>query len=277
MSVSETRYPCDARAASTAFDQIAESYDDLFTRSVVGRAQRTAVWHVLTQTFRRGDRVLELNCGTGEDALFLARAGVSSVACDASAAMIEVARRRKASEGEALPMEFRICRTEEIQSLARNVLSFDGVLSNFAGLNCVDDLRTVARDLAPMIKQGAQMILCLSNRICIWEILWFGAHLNFRKALRRISGRSVGHIGEAEVRVSYPTVKQVRQAFAPWFRLKFVQAIGLWVPPSYLEHWAAKHRQIISHLASADGLFSRLPILRILGDHVLLRLERVSS
>lgn len=276
MSVSETRYPCGARVASTAFDQIAESYDDLFTRSVVGRAQRAAVWDVLVQTFRSGNRVLELNCGTGEDALFLARAGVSTVACDASATMIEVAR-RKVAEGEALPIEFRICRTEEIQSLGRKLVNFDGAVSNFAGLNCVEDLRTVAQDLAPMIKQGGQMILCLSNRICIWEILWLGAHLKFRKALRRISGRGVGHIGEAEVRVWYPKVKQVRQAFAPWFRLKFVQGIGLCVPPSYLERWAAKHREVISHLAAADALFSRLPILRILGDHVLLRLERVSS
>lgn len=82
--------------AGLAFDSIAEQYDDIFTRSLIGRAQRDAVWDVLRRTFRTGERILELNCGTGEDALFLSRLGVSVVACDASKRMIAVAARRMA-------------------------------------------------------------------------------------------------------------------------------------------------------------------------------------
>ena len=49
------------------------SYDDLFTRSAIGRAQREVVWKILFRHFDPGDHILELNCGTGEDAVFLAR------------------------------------------------------------------------------------------------------------------------------------------------------------------------------------------------------------
>ena len=56
---------CRGHRAGLAFDSIAEQYDDIFTRSLIGRAQRDVVWDVLQKTFRRGDRVLELNCGTG--------------------------------------------------------------------------------------------------------------------------------------------------------------------------------------------------------------------
>ena len=56
-----------------AFDSLAAKYDDLFTRSMIGRAQRGAVWDALIDTFEPGSHILELNCGTGEDALFLAR------------------------------------------------------------------------------------------------------------------------------------------------------------------------------------------------------------
>ncbi len=69
-----------------AFDSLAARYDDLFTRSMIGRAQRGAVWDVLLDTFEPGSHILELNCGTGEDALFLAQHDVSVVACDASEA-----------------------------------------------------------------------------------------------------------------------------------------------------------------------------------------------
>ena len=88
--------------AGLAFDSLAERYDDIFTNSLIGRAQRHAVWTVATQTFQRGDHILELNCGTGEDALFLARLGMSVFACDASEKMIAVATRRRAVEAPTL-------------------------------------------------------------------------------------------------------------------------------------------------------------------------------
>src|SRR5208282_6229160 len=85
--------------AANAFDRAAGSYDELFTRSTIGQAQRKQVWERLLRVFAPGERILELNCGTGEDARFLARQGRSIVACDASMEMIEVARRRNLGEG----------------------------------------------------------------------------------------------------------------------------------------------------------------------------------
>lgn len=277
MNLSIVCGPSCENAAHTAFDQIAESYDEVFTRSVVGRAQRATVWGVLAETFHPGDHILELNCGTGEDALFLAPTGISVTACDASPAMIDVARKRKVAEGPSLPIRFATRRTEEIRGLQAEIPVFDGALSNFSGLNCVRDLRQVARDLAPMMKPRAKVVLCLSSRFCIWELAWFSGRLNFGKAFRRIRGAATGRIGETEVSVWYPTVTQVRLSFAPWFRLDLVRAIGLCVPPSYLEHWAARHSGLISYLASADRVLGRLPGLRALGDHVLLRLEKAAS
>ena len=81
-----------------AFDSLAGKYDELFTRSLIGRAQRGAVWDVLLDIFEPGSHILELNCGTGEDALFLARHDCSVVACDASGQMIQTARQRMQSE-----------------------------------------------------------------------------------------------------------------------------------------------------------------------------------
>src|ERR1700684_152928 len=85
-------------AAGRVFDLLAEEYDTEFTRTLVGRAQRDAVWNVLDRHFKAGQRMLELNCGTGEDAVHLAHRGIRVVGCDASEKMIEVARRRFAEE-----------------------------------------------------------------------------------------------------------------------------------------------------------------------------------
>jgi SAM-dependent methyltransferase len=255
-------------AAGVAFDAIANSYDDVFTRTVIGRAQREIVWKVLADTFRAGDRVLELNCGTGEDALFLGRRGITVEGCDSSAQMIEVAWKRRALEAPDLPIRFRQLSTEDIRYL-RPALPFDGVFSNFSGLNCVKDLARTASELSSLVRRNGRLVFCLSNRICIWELVWFGVRGLFKKGTRRLGGSAVAHLGSKAIRVWYPTVRQIRRAFSPWFELRAVRAVGLFVPPSYLERWAREHAGTISRLASAEWAVGHWPVLRFLGDHVL--------
>src|SRR5215468_11477804 len=122
-------------SAVSAFDQAAHTYDELFTNTAIGRAQRKQVWPRLLGAFPPGSRVLELNCGTGEDARFLARQGRNVLACDGSAAMIEVARRRE-HEARLGTLEFRQLANEELGNLSF-AAPFDGAFSNFSGLNCL--------------------------------------------------------------------------------------------------------------------------------------------
>jgi ubiquinone/menaquinone biosynthesis C-methylase UbiE len=260
--------------ASTVFGTLAKSYDELFTRSSVGRAQRGIVWSAIESAFRPGDRILELNCGTGEDALFLSRRGVSVVACDASAQMIQVAQRRKESEAPESSVEFQLLRTENI-GLLRSTPPFDGVLSNFSGFNCIADLQRVSCDLAALTKPGAPVLICLSTRFCLWEVLWFALHASPRKALRRLRGSSIARVADQSVQVWYPTIRSIRHSFAPWFHLKSLRAVGLTVPPSYIRSRAITHTKVISQLEKFDRALGCLPLFRAVGDHVLLQFERV--
>jgi ubiquinone/menaquinone biosynthesis C-methylase UbiE len=267
---------CDAGAAALAFERIAESYDAIFTRTTVGRAQRDVVWDALSRAFSAGDHVLELNCGTGEDALFLNRRGVAVTACDVSPAMIAVAQRRLVAESRAAQLEFRVLANEELQRL-RNERPFDGAFSNFSGLNCVSDLRGVAANLGALLKPGTRLLICLSTRFCLWETVWYLARGQSRKAFRRWSGHSIASVEGARVAVWYPTLRQIRRQLTPWFQVQSVRAVGLLVPPSYAEDWAERRGTWIRAFAKFDRAFGRLPILRGIGDHVLFEAERVPS
>jgi ubiquinone/menaquinone biosynthesis C-methylase UbiE len=260
--------------AGKAFDRIANEYDQIFTDSVIGRAQRDVTWKELTNTFSKGDSILELNCGTGEDALFLAGQGISVLACDASQQMIANAEQRLNAMPNPLPAVFRQLPTERIGELAQTT-QFDGAFSNFSGLNCVADLAAVASSLNGIVKQNGRLVLCFSTRFCVIEILYFIAQGKWRKAFRRCKGYSEATLDGVPFTVYYPTVRQIKQYFAPAFRLSSCIGIGVTVPPSYLESWARRYPTIFSLLRRLEGFVAAAPVLRCLGDHVLLSFEKV--
>lgn len=261
--------------AALVFDQMASEYDDVFTRSSIGRAQRDVVWNVLTQAFQRGDHVLELNCGTGEDALFLARRAIAVTACDASPKMIQVASERLRSEAPNIPVQFNLLPTERLHELQHTTM-FDGAFSNFSGLNCVSDLEQAANDLATLLSANAALVICVSTRFCAWEIVWFLLHGKFRKAFRRCSGHATATVGEVTVDVYYPTVRKLQQLFAPWFVMRSCKGVGIAVPPSYVETWISSHPNLLRMFCAIDRIISSLPVFRVLGDHMILRFERVA-
>jgi SAM-dependent methyltransferase len=263
-------------AAANAFDNIASSYDDLFTQSVIGRSQRNQVWQRLLFAFQSGQRVLELNCGTGEDARFLAHQGISVCACDASSVMIEVAAGRGKLEPGYATIKYQRLANEDLSFLIPEG-PFDGAFSNFSGLNCLADLQPVARNLATLIRPGGRVLICLWSRVCVAELLWFLLHGKINKAFRRFSGKATARVGGLTIEVSYPTTGRMRQIFAPWFRLEWRSAIGLFVPPSYYEPWVNEHGEAFVWLEKLDQMCSTWPVFRDCGDHVLLEFVRCNT
>jgi SAM-dependent methyltransferase len=261
-------------SAQAYWNVAAETYDLDFANTLIGRAQRESIWKEIGKVFTVGERILELNCGTGIDAVFLANRGIRVLACDIAPRMIELARRRANSTQTSGLIDFRSLATENIEVLENEGL-FDGAFSNFSGLNCVDDLSTVAQKLARLLRPGAQLVLCMIGRFVPWEIAWYIAHGNPRRALLRFKKVTVGRIGEdAVVSVRYPSVRKLAGIFAPGFRLEKRQGIGIALPPSYLEHLAQKFPLVVNRLASLDRRIGCLPGLRSMGDCVLLQFER---
>jgi SAM-dependent methyltransferase len=255
------------------WDTAAETYDRDFTETVVGKARRDAVWRELDRLFVPGQHILELNCGTGIDALHLAKRGVKVLACDISPRMIELARKRVAREGCGPAIDFRVLATEAIAKLSTEA-SFDGAFSNFSGLNCVQNLAATGNDLAGLLRPCARVLLCMIGRFVPWEIVWFAIHRDFRRAVQRLGAGTSRLVEGGLLRVQYPSVSETAAAFALGFDLRRWSGIGIGVPPSYMEHWARRFPRITSALAAADGVLGGLPGFRNMADCVLLDLER---
>jgi len=263
------------RMTAAPFDAIADTYDESFSDSSIGRVQRRLVWMETDRTFRAGQRILEINCGTGIDALHLAHQGVAVLACDASPRMIAVARGRLARSSACAPVDFRCIPTERIASIEIEA-RYDGVFSNFAGLNCVSDLRRTACDLARFVKPGGKAVFCVFSPLCLWETIFYLSGANLKKAFRRFTGNGVvvALSDDSSVLVHYPTIRQLQEMFSRYFRLESWKGIGVAVPPSYLEHLAVRFPRSFEFAARIDPWLGGCRGFRALADHVVLTFER---
>lgn len=255
-----------------AFDTYALSYDDHFTNSLIGTEQRRQVHRLLNRYVKlRRKKILELNCGTGEDALWLARQKARVCATDISETMIEVARRKNT----AIPVEFKVLRTQEIIQL--QPASFDIIFSNFGGLNCLStsELKTLKQHCLQLQPPKSKLLFVMMSSGCIWERFFFNRRKEPEKAARRQSKNGV----EANIKGNclltyYYSPAELKDLFKKEYKCILLRPIGLFVPPSYLESFFAKRKKIFSLLAILDKLFTRFSIVANKADHYLIAFER---
>jgi SAM-dependent methyltransferase len=260
------------------FDEAADRYDQVFTNSTIGRAQRLSVWEELAKTFHAGDQILEIGCGTGVDACYLAERGVRVLACDSSPKMIAVATRSLKDNRRSGLIQTKVLAAEQIGSLRGQAL-FDGAFSNFGALNCVGDLKSLAENLAAVLRPGAMALFCWMGPFCLWETLWYLLQGKPAKALRRTrrNGVITRVDGGASLTVYYSSVKTLARQFSPYFSIKSIKGVGVTVPPSYLEPVASRLPRLLNASVFADRTLGHCAGVRLLADHILIGLERESD
>ncbi len=194
--------------------------------------------HVLQQRlralFRPGARVLNLGCGTGDDALPLAAQGVSVLGFDLSPAAVQQARRRALAAGVGSRARFEV-RLGHAQRVEDGV--FDGA---FSGLGALErsDLPALGRALSAALRTDAPVLLSVAAP---------------RPAVARYGAREIDE-----------------RSLGPDFAWSGGFGLGIVVPGEPRDGWPTRRPQAFAVLAAMEGLVRAWPVLRDLGDHLVL-------
>jgi ubiquinone/menaquinone biosynthesis C-methylase UbiE len=266
------------REIAAGFDDAAELYD-LETRSSPAMSyMRRVSLRELLQSFAPGQHVLELGCGTGEEAVTLARQGIHVLATDVSAQMLELTRAKTEAAGLAQNVQTRQLAAGEIGVLVEELGegAFDGAFSSFGALNGEPDLRLVGRSLARLTRRGALVVASVMNRFYLFEVAWYLAHGRPREAVRRWGGRAMAPVSP-DLPLSVPTWYHTPRAFArafAGFRKTHCRALTMFLPPPYAAHVWKRFPGVVERLATWEERLSPLWPFAGLGDHFLITLKR---
>ena len=257
-----------------SFDDAAITYDSEFSHSAIGSRLRKLVWNILPDEFEHKKlNILEINCGTGEDAIHFAEAGHSVIATDASANMLQMA----VGKSNGNNPQYKVVSYAELSSVF-NKSTFDVVFSNFGGLNCVDksELQTTLGSINDLLKPGGLFIGVIMGTRCIWELLYYGTRFKFKSATRRLTSKGVDcTIGSHTFKVYYHSPSKVKMLVPKQLQLIRLAPVGFFIPPSYTEHFFVKHMRQLDTLLGWEKSVYRFSSLANFADHYMITFRKV--
>ena len=251
-----------------AFSRQSTFYDLLEEKNQILKWMRYQVRNHVLSFLKPGDRILEINAGTGLDAVFFAQKGFNIYATDISKGMIEQLNAKVKEKNLSGNIKVQQCSFTELNKI--NSEPFDYIFSNFGGLNCLPVLEDALKFFPGLLKPGGRITLVIMPKICPWEI----AHIflgRWKTAFRRLGKNGTSaHIEGVYFKSFYHSPESVLKALGKDFRKLKLQGLGAFTPPIYMKNFPIRYPLFFKLLNQLDEKFSGLFPLDRWADHFIL-------
>lgn len=252
-----------------SFDNAAEKYDTNFTHTEIGTLQRNLVYENLQKQLKNVSTILEINCGTGEDAIWLAQQNFDVTATDISEKMIAVAQ----SKANLKNLTFKVL---DINNINQETQKFDLLFSNFGGLNCLTyaELQHFFESAKNIISEKGKINLVIMPKNTIWEQIYFSLKFDFKNAFRRKKEFALANVEGEKVATYYYNPKVIVHLCQATFEIIDVKPIGFFVPPSYLEPFFKNKKVFLKGLNFLENRVKNWSFLSKYADHYIITLQK---
>ena len=257
-----------------AFSAQSPVFDGIQHASPMLEWMRSVVHRHMDGALKAGDSILDINAGTGIDAMYFASKGHRVHAMDIAEGMVARIREKIAQHGlTTVTTEQRSY--QDAAGLAPQ--RFDHIFSNFGGLNCVPDLRPIAEQLTAVLAPGGLITMVIMPKFCPWEVLQI-VRGDLDVAFRRLHPNGVmAHIEGVWFRTWYHSVRDVRRAFGDRFELYSLRGVASFSPPPTMEKFPRQLPKLYSFLQRLDEQFCEVPPFDRWADQFIITLRQRSA
>ena len=269
-----TGTPTRLRDTQDAFDSVAADYDGDRGNNALIQDMRSEMWRWLDSTFTPGSRLIDLGCGTGLDAVRMARLGHEITATDWSPRMVQRTRERITQEQLTSRVQALTLGAHQLERLD-GIASYDGAYSNLGPLNCVPDLTALSRQCARLLKPDGALVFTVIGRICPWELAHYLRRRRWSRAtVRYARGFVAVNMNGHSVWTHYYGPREFYRSFREHFVLTHFRGLCVFAPPPYLTWLRERHFKMYEMSWRLDRRLSGWPLFRHVGDHFLIVMRR---
>ena len=259
-----------------AFTRQASVFDREYASNPVINYKRNRVRQHVMNLLSPSNTILELNSGTGDDAIFFAKQGHKVHATDISEGMQSELKRKLEAAGLEDFITVEKCSFLELDQLKEKG-PYDLVFSNFGGLNCTRELDKVLASFRPLLKPGGRVCLVIIPPFCLWESLFF-FNGEFKLATRRFfkSNGTKANVEGKEFRCWYYSPAFVRKHMKQHFKLTGLEGLCTIVPPSYKDSFPKKHASLFEFLKKTEDRYKSSWPWNSVGDYFIISFKNIS-
>jgi ubiquinone/menaquinone biosynthesis C-methylase UbiE len=272
--MNDSGHTLNEQAAAAAFSKQAPLFDRLYSNDTIIQYKRQRVRDHVLYYLAPHSHILELNAGTGEDALFFARQGHTVHATDISDTMQAKLKEKARENNLHISISDEVCSFTELDSLSARG-PYDLIFSNFAGLNCTHELPKVLHSFDALLHPGGYVTLVILPKFCLWEFLLLFKG-KFKTAFRRFTSNkgAKAHIEGQHFRCWYYNPSFIEKQLRDSFTVVRLEGLCTIVPPSYIEGFAEKHPKAYSLLKKAEDKWKARWPWRSIGDYYIITLQK---
>ncbi|MBI3578417.1 MAG: methyltransferase domain-containing protein [Ignavibacteriales bacterium] len=249
-----------------AFNAISKVFDVTFENEITRRL-RSKIYYEVEQLLPPGASILDINCGTGIDALHFAAQGYNTTGVDISEKMLKVAQRKVKTDNRPLCKFYQ----GSFEALPPDITGkYDMVFSNFGGLNCTNNLGTVAEELARVVKPSGFFVGIIMPPFSLWETCAYFLRGKIQQAFRRLNPQTQATgFSDKTFTVYYHSPAKIALALAPYLRVEQIVGLNIISPPPHAVRFSRRWPRLSDFLNRLDETIETLPIVRAAGDHYI--------
>jgi ubiquinone/menaquinone biosynthesis C-methylase UbiE len=259
------------QAVNAAFSKQSLHFDTDDASNQVLQHMRYQVYEHVHKFLKPGSSMLELNAGTGIDALHFASLGHRVHATDLSDGMIAEIEKKIQRNNLSHLLSCQQLSFDQLQHVKSR--GFDYCFSNFGGLNCIDNLHKVTRLLPALLKPGAYITWVIMPPVCLWELLGL-LKGRTKKALRRFERNGTASHLEGEHFVTYyHSLEQIKDAFKEDFTFITSEGLAALTPQPHRPDFPKAHPKFYEGLRKLDAMVRTSFPFNRWADHIIVTFQ----
>jgi ubiquinone/menaquinone biosynthesis C-methylase UbiE len=261
--------------AEKAFTRQSKIFDAQNASNTIVQYKRERVRAHLLKYISAGNHILELNCGTGEDAIWFAKQGIQVRATDISTGMLSILAEKIKRENLDSHIRFEHCSFTSLETLSDKG-PYDLIFSNFAGLNCTTELDKILQSFNALLKTNGIVTLVLLPPFCLWEMLFLFKG-KFRTATRRLFHKKGvnANVEGVSFKCRYYSPSYVIKALKPHIKVLETEGLCTVVPPSYIANFAENYPGLFRFLKQKEERWKSKWPWKFIGDYYIITLQKI--